>query len=77
MTDRDRFEAAWQAQGRDLYDSFKEGAWEFWLAGRRAALEEATAACTLTLINEGKTAVGLGAYVCERAIRALPTGEKT
>lgn len=35
-SDRNRFEAAWQAQGRDLYGSFKACAWEFWQAAQCA-----------------------------------------
>lgn len=31
-SDRARFDAAWQAHGSDLYDSFKDCAWIFWQA---------------------------------------------
>lgn len=32
---RARFEAVWAAQGRDLYESFKACAWEFWQAAQK------------------------------------------
>lgn len=41
MTDLERFEAAWQAQGRDLYESFKACAWEWWQAALVAASKPA------------------------------------
>lgn len=75
-SEREQFEAAWKAHGRDLYDSFETCAWEFWQASRRTALEEAAETVLQSTLDAhwgGPPVMDCRevASICANAIRAL------